>query len=874
MFSNRVKLRLSMLPEFDILLRSYAAECDRIRRQFEETGDGRAAVSRRADLIDHTIQSLLRNVSEKLAAPDGLSLIALGGYGRGSLFPHSDVDILFLCANNQAERNHHQTIVKICQALWDLHLRVSPTTRTLADCDEFRYENAEFTISLLDCRCVAGDAELFAQLHDFVIPRMAARERRDLLRALHELTRARHARHGNTIFHLEPNIKDAPGGLRDYGAARWLLLIASFEDHRPSGRPEDSRPSGLREECLEGFDCLTAVRCFLHYRRGRDDNLMTYELQNDAASLGIGKCPRVPVSAALWMRRYFLFARAIHRLLTDLLDAIPPARSFLFERFEEWQSKFSNEDFSVSHGRVFLRRPDAFSDVSLPLRLFEFTAKHGLKLSGDTEERLEKFVVASSRGPFVPPDMGTQFRKILLHPHSAAALRAMHRAGLLVLLFPEFGAIDGLVIRDFYHRYTVDEHSLKTVESIHQLAKPENEWERKYNEIFSELEQPELLFFALLFHDVGKGLLASNHVKGSLEAAEGALARMEFASNDRNAIRFLIANHLEMSTALQRRDIFDPAVIQEFAQKTGTPERLKMLCLLTYADIRSVNPEAFSPWKAEMLWQLYAATINHLNLAVDQERLRAGDSLQEIVKNVLQVLNVRPPAAAVSQFLNGLPRRFLASRTVEQIAAHVRLASQLKRQPIQAEVTKHRGHFLLTLVAHDRPLLFANIAGILYAWGMSVTKAEAFGGSAGIVVDTFQFVDLFRTLELNPPEVARLEENLRQALVGKAALDANLSNRRAQASPGAAKVSIPLQLHFNDTCSAYSTVLEIITQDRPGLLYVVSSALAEAGCNIEVALIDTEGPKAIDVFYLTVAEKKLSAEIQRNLMQILATKLT
>ncbi len=244
-------------------------------------------------------------------------------------------------------------------------------------------------------------------------------------------------------------------------------------------------------------------------------------------------------------------------------------------------------------------------------------AHHGLKLSATTEHRIEQALPALAVTPPRGAELWLYLQETLLQPHAAEALRAMHSLRLLTLLLPELKPIDSLVVRDFYHRFTVDEHSILAIESLHRLNQSQSEWDKRYAELLGELEDPELLYLALLLHDTGKGVPGSNHVEGSLEIAGRCLDRLDVEPGERAAVLFLIANHLEMSAQL-RRDIFNPETVAAFAEKIGTPERLKMLCLLTYADIKAVNPEALTPWKAENVWQLYIGAANYLNRSADQ----------------------------------------------------------------------------------------------------------------------------------------------------------------------------------------------------------------------------------------------------------------
>ncbi|MGH9704966.1 MAG: [protein-PII] uridylyltransferase, partial [Candidatus Acidiferrales bacterium] len=483
------------LPSLSALRDSYSRETEKLRDRFNVTGDGAAFLLSRTELVDSLVRELyLELLSNNLNAPDNFCAVALGGYGRKALFPHSDVDILYLCANPAVVTATKEPVAAISQALWDIRLRVSPATRTLEECEEFNDENPEFTISLLDSRYIAGDQELFARLSGKVIPALVARERQPLVRNLAELTRKRHAKHGNTIFHLEPNLKEAPGGLRDYHVACWLTQIAELEKSERSRAVDAGKQRTQDKSFLRAFEFLSAARCFLHLRQGRDDNVLSYELQADAAVSGIGAKAGGKISPSDWMRDYFQRARAIFNLTNQMLDEAPPARSSLYELFEDWRSRLSNSDFSIFRERIFVRQPAALADPEKFLSLFEYRAHHGLPFSPEAERQILEALGKIKREAYCSPRLWQWFRPILLQSSAADALRDLNRLGVLGILFPQFRCIDSLVVRDFYHRYTVDEHSFQTIDNLQRLRQPVGEWERKFAEIFSELEQPELLF--------------------------------------------------------------------------------------------------------------------------------------------------------------------------------------------------------------------------------------------------------------------------------------------------------------------------------------------------------------------------------------------
>ena len=843
------------------------AERQRIRQQFEAGAGARETLRELCELADRNIRQVISEVLRANSAPEtGFCLLALGGYGRRMLFPYSDLDILFLFAGEKSEADSKRVVAEFSRTLWDIGFRVSSAGRTLEECKRIEEDNAEFHLALLDRRFLAGDSALFDKLDSKILPGSERQARLFLLAQLQKLTRERLSRYGNTIFHLEPNVKESPGGMRDFQATSWLRQI--------TGEKRESRTITLAEEEMSAgaVDFLGAIRCFLHYSNGRNDNTLTYELQAAAAERSLGIGDGIPRNAAEWMRSYFRHARTLNRQLLRYLEQKAQQPQTLRERI---LSAARGPKFEASNGKPYAVRDgllevtdqQALADRALTFALFAEAARTGTPLSREAERSIGYILTHPELPPKNSEITWASLREILAADYPSVALRPMQRLGILTEILPEFATIDSLVVRDFYHRYTVDEHTLRTIEHLQELASPPDERGSQIARLWKSTDHRELLTFSLLLHDIGKGMPVDNHVTGSLQALESAASRLALSAEEKAEVHFLIEHHLDMSATVQRRDIFDPATVSAFAESVGTPERLQRLCLLTYADIHAVNPEALTPWKAEMLWQLFVATSNHFSHTLDRDRLHASDetSLLQQVRTIAAGASIQE----IERFLDGFPRRYLAVHSAKEIASQFALYQKLSAEPVQVELTETRHAYSLTILTADRPALFATIAGVLAGWGMNIVKADAFANAAGVVLDTFHFTDLHRTLELNPTESDRFRASLIGVVNGKSPLEPLLKSRESAGKAYPPKVVVETRIDFDDTSSAHSTLLEIATQDHPGLLYDMGSSLARLGCNIEVALIDTEGQKAIDVFYLTAQGKKLTAQKQDLLREIL-----
>ncbi len=798
---------------------------NQIKEDFFSIGDAAPILAGLTSAID---EMALRAYAASLAPvfPKGLAMLAVGGFGRRELFPYSDVDIMLLVEHESTAADLKEALSEFVRLLWDAGLRLSHSVRTLAECTEIHEDNIELNISLLDRRLLGGDQSLYGIL-EARFPAFLERRARSLTRRLCDLSRSRHAKFQDTIYHLAPDMKETPGGLRDLHLLGWLAKLGKAD--------ADADP-----RLAEPRRFLSSLRCFLHYCAGRDQNLLDFDAQEEIARQSFTSA-REP---AAYMREYFRNARLVDSEARRAIDLAGKTDSSLLIQFRSWRSRLSNSDFTVSNERVFLRTPSQLeNDPVIVLRLFEFIARHGVPLAIETERRLELNRERLAAYWAAQHSLWTSLRNILSLPHAAKALRAMHDANLLQALFPEWIHIVCLVVPDFYHRYTVDEHTLVAIEKLAELAAVLDGPRRPFAEILSEIENLALLRFALLFHDTGKGSNAGDHARRSVELARQVMQRLQMPAEDQASVEFLIEHHLDLSAVMNSRDLYDPATARMLAGRIGTIEQLKLLVALTYADISAVHPGAMTPWRLEQLGQTYRIAHQELLHELETDRIQeAPEGLGEL-----------------EPFIKGFPVRYLRTHSAAEIRAHSQLKELSRPAGVAVQLDRRGGVYRLTIVARDTPFLFASLSGAISSFGLDIVKAEAFSNAKGLILDTFVFADPHRTLDLNPPEVQRLQQTIEQVALGKVDVERLLVGRPKPAKNKRPKTKS--RVYFDSQACETATLAEIIAEDRPGLLYSLASTFSSAGCNIDVVLIDTEGHKAIDVFYVASDGKKLTPEL-------------
>jgi [protein-PII] uridylyltransferase len=713
--------------------------------------------------------------------------------------------------------------------LWDAGLRVNHAVRTIGECLDLRDENLDLRVSLFDRRLVAGDPRVMQQL-EAKLPGFLSKHGAKLGQHLCELARARHTKYQNTVRHQQPDVKSSPGGLRDLQFVRTLAKLY----------PERLHPG---EEVERAGAFLSAARYFLHYQRRTDYNTLDFEAQD-----GISRKPFADVaSASQWMREYCARAETIFNEARRSFEAAEKADSSLLESFRGWRTRLSNSDFTVSRDRILLRNPGQLaSDPMLILSLGEFMARHGVAASSETERRLEAAREALRAYCSQPRPLWNAVEAILRLPHAGFALRTLEMTGLLTALLPEWQRIENLVMRDAEHRYTVDERTLGAVERMIELNGTTDPGRRRFAQLLSEIDKPGLLAFALLVHNLGKDAATSTFVDSSVTLAREIMARIETPPADRAEVEFLVSHQSDLAEVIGGRDVGEPLTARQIADQIGTVERLKMLTILTYADLSSASAEAMTSWRMEQLWNAYHHVHHELTRELETDR----------IQDLPQALGGK------AEFLKGFPTRYLRAHSPAEIQNHLELYELSRPTGVAVQLDRMESAYRLTVIARDMPALFASFAGALSSFGLDILKAEAFANARGQILDTFVFADSKRTLEQNPSEVDRLNDLVRRVAMGKTDGQRLL---RSQAKPDPKKRTSPGHVMFDSEACETATLVEIEAEDRPGLLYNLATVFSSNACNIDVVLIDTKGRRALDVFYVAHDGKKLSAEMQATL---------
>ncbi|MGA9335313.1 MAG: [protein-PII] uridylyltransferase [Rudaea sp.] len=861
--------RLGVPDTARLALRQLLGDVD---RQLAEAFDAGVPVGELLGLRARTVESVIAHVwSACVGQGEGLALFAVGGFGRGVLFPHSDVDLLAL-SRQLPMAVQLRGLEHFFRCLWDIGLKPGQAVRDLAQCRQLASEDVTVFTSLLDARCLCGDPAM-AQMLNRIIDDPALWPPLQYLAAKRAEQAMRHARFDDTALNLEPNLKDGPGGLRTLDQLRWLgrrvVAAPDFEALIAADLLDPAEVAALADAQV----VLQRYRYALHLEAGRAEERLLFDYQRALANrLGFRDDDRqqqatpVPVTGGepllgveQFMQGYYRAANVVERLgvqLTERFEELlepDPQPLALDAEFLAVGKRLESRDADL-----FLRRPAALIDA------FAMRIEHP-ELIGFTAQTMRRIQQAQAMLRVeLASDAAVLAAFLELLRRGAPAVEAMwqmNRHGVLAAILPVFARVVGRMQYDLFHVYTVDEHTLRVLRYIAYFAQPEARAAFPVAcDIFAGLDKPELLLLAALFHDIAKGRGGDHSTLGEIEAREFC-TRLGLPDEDTELVAWLVRWHLLMSTTAQRQDITDPAVVLRFAGAVGDWERLEHLYLLTIADIRGTSPRLWNSWKSRLLVDLYVATRYALrsdlalplraDLRVRECRERATKILLEQGLDAERIAKVWADFPAVS-FLRHRP---------EQIAWQTQAIVAGGALPLVAvHPLSIRGTTELFVCAPDRDGLFAAISTVLDRLRFTVMEARVLGSPTGLAFDTFLLLDSDTQAPAASTRTTQLESTLRAALAHtpyrSRPVQRNLSRRlrHFQMAP---------QIEFVDDKAALRTQLALVCTDRPGLLAAVAQAFLDAGVHVHDARVATFGERVEDFFQITDAAGQLLSDDSR-----------
>jgi [protein-PII] uridylyltransferase len=873
------------------LLRDFVeAERRAIWKEHRQGARGMEVVQGLTNLADVVISQLYRRSAEvcreAFQVDPPCALLALGGYGRRELNPASDVDLMFLHPA-PISPSVHALIHFIIPLLWDVGFHIGHSVRSLQDCARMAAEDLSSHTSMLEGHLLAGDKSLAEQM-ETVLQRGLRRRRGDAyVQAKLQERAARYEKYGGSVYMQEPHVKEGAGGLRDVHAALWIARVR----HRVR-RLEDFGGSGLlsREELQhigQAVDFIHQIRNELHYLSGRRNDLLLFHLQepaaahlgfeDDQAARGVERC----------MQHYFLQARTIFRLSERIIERCIRVETSKESIMRRMRARDLGDGLTETNREIQIlprnRRLFENDPVRL-LKIFWYALQTGYPLSSTAQEIIREHLYLID-DKFRQSSRALNFFLAILRESKGvgATLRLMHELGVLGAYIPEFGELTCLVQYDLYHKYTVDVHTLLALEHFESLDEAPTHYAEEFRSIVAELKRPEILKLGVLLHDIGKGE-GQGHVLRGAEMTTQILTRMGLPDADVAEVRFLVEQHLTMAHISQRRDLDDEPMLIEFARHVRDIERLKMLYLLTYLDIRAVAPEVWTAWKGTLLWELYIRTHTLLTRGIPEgvdELARAAG----IKERLSQELRDEFPLPVVLTHLEQVPVRYLLTVPAAKVATHLRLVERLAQgDEFAVEWIPYPlvGHSEVTVCAFGRPGRFAQIVGTLTASRMNILSAQIFTRRDGLVLRTFH-VDDGKGGAITDGEVRRrFERDLDRVLAGQADVEQLILSRQREvmSRPTRERGTRPLtRIEFDNYVSQTYTVIDVRTHDRLGLLYTISRVLRELNLDIRLAKIATEVEQVMDVFYVTdrgggkVRNERRKKEIRERLEAAIAQDL-
>ena len=830
---------------------------DLIKKIFLGTSDGSLNVGLNSILIDSMLRVVFKKIYHKIFNNTDyiFSIIAVGGYGRGELAPCSDLDLLFLLPNNLKinESKHAEEVIQfILYILWDLGYSVGHSTRTIDDCIEKSKLDLTISTALLEKRFIVGNEDVFSLLNDKFTLFIKNTKTLKFVEAKLVESELRHKRFGGSRYVVEPNVKDGKGGLRDLHTLIWISKFAYKVDTVSKLINMGALSKKEAASFAESQRFLLSVRCHLHYRAFREDDRLAMDAQLDLAKTMNFKNTITQKDVERFMKRYFLATKTVGSLTRIFCAAIetefnkPLRLSFL-----SFKKKEDVYPFDIELGRLFVKNKEVLSENPVNIiKLFNISHNKNIDIHPKTLRyltSLQRLINYEVRNDF---DANKMFLDILTSDKdSTRTLRLMNESNILGKFIPEFQKIVGLMQFDMYHSYTVDEHTIFTISNLYSLKNGEfKNFAPLASKVILEISSKKCLFVAMLLHDIAKGRKGDHSENGSLIASV-VCPRLGLSKEETKTVEWLILYHLLMSKTAFRYELGDARVIKSFVDKVKSVERLKLLLVLTVADIKGVGPEIWNDWKGSLITELYSKSFDMLQ----------KDNVNELIKT---------PKKSFENFLveNGLTNsdaKQYCSYYYDNYCEIINLSRIINHYEIFRNMYKDSKKFKvhlfdesklkateLLVIAPDHHGLFSLISGLVSASGYDVVNAKIITRSDGYALDTFFIQNKNRQPIIEEHSKKKLLKIISQGLEGNFNVEKALNKRWEEIPARFRAIKAPTRVIIDNNMSDEYSILEIKCKNAPGVLYRITKVITSLGLQINTANVSTYGDRVVDIFYI------------------------
>jgi len=872
----------------------------RLRLRHKAGGGGREIARKRVDLLDVVMRHLFDTALEQVGIqPDDtkLAIIAIGGYGRGELNPCSDVDIMFLHAGSaKPAKKEAEVIEKILYLLWDVGFKVGYSVRSVSEAIRQSNEDLMSKTAMLEARLLTGHSELFTQFQERFMKQCVRGKEKEYINWRIRNQSERHEKHANTVYLQEPNIKSGCGGLRDYQNLLWVAFFAERVQNTAEMVSLKLMSESERRMLERAYDFLLRIRTELHYLNERGTEILTLYFQGQIANRLQYPQKNILRRSEAFMKDYYMHARNIFLTCQTIFDrmALPRVESkspaamamhFLARRPKQVEPF---DGFCSENGLIYSAVRDVFKNQPQRLmRVFQYAQQRGLSLSPELQQLIRRRLSLVTRTFQYSRAARETFEAILSRKGEVGrTLRMMHEVDFLGAYMPEFGKLTCLVQHEFYHRYTADEHTLVCVEKLDLVIDTEDPKIKDYRLLFQKIDDPYILYLALLLHDTGKANNSRHHEEASALNAQRVSRRLQISPERRKQLIFLVDHHVTLSTTAQRSDLDDPDTIRQFSEVVQNQSNLDSLMLLTLADGMGTGDESWSDWKESLVWHLFRSTSRYL---ADGEAYAAED--EEIRRRLREEARAKLSndyAEEIDAHFHYMPDRYFRMFDGHEVRRHLRMfRSFLEKATTQTNGGlatalrwidhPERGHTELLVCTWDRQQLLARLAGALALAELNILSADVFTRADNLVLDIFRVCDTTLQVVSSERDRRQVEKLLEQSLQSdECDLGERLREKRNSddyyLAPG---VEFPTRITVSNQVHPHYTFIEVVTPDRLGLLHDLLSDLSERDITIAVSRITTEKGGVIDTFYVTNLEgKKVDEPLLPELQSILTKSAT